>query len=86
MLAVLNMLPLPPLDGGRVLTGLLPMRLAAPFARIEPYGFVIILGALFLLPFIGAKLGLDLDVFGLLVGRPVNWMMHAIFGAMARLG
>ena len=76
VLAVLNMLPLPPLDGGRVLTGLLPHGLAEPFARFEPYGFVIILGALFLLPFIGAKLGLDLDVFSWLVGRPVNWMMH----------
>ncbi|MDD3652276.1 site-2 protease family protein [Immundisolibacter sp.] len=43
VLMVLNLVPVPPLDGGRVLTGLLPMRQAARFAAIEPYGFLIVL-------------------------------------------
>ena len=76
VLAFLNLLPLPPLDGGRVMTGLLPHRLSAPFARIEPYGFFILIGALFLLPIIGAKLGVDLNVFDWLIGRPVDWLTH----------
>ncbi|TFY97677.1 site-2 protease family protein [Ramlibacter humi] len=39
-----NLFPLPPLDGGRVLTGLLPPRAAWTFSRIEPYGFFIVMG------------------------------------------
>ena len=43
VLMVLNLLPIPPLDGGRVAVSLLPMKLAVPFARLEPYGFPILL-------------------------------------------
>jgi Zn-dependent protease len=47
-LCVLNLFPLPPLDGGRILTGLLPMRQAMAFSRIEPYGFFIVLALIYL--------------------------------------
>jgi Zn-dependent protease len=46
ILMVLNLLPLPPLDGGRVMTGLLPGPLAYKFSLIEPYGFFILVGLL----------------------------------------
>jgi Zn-dependent protease len=46
ILMVLNLLPLPPLDGGRVVAGLLPGRIAWKFNRIEPYGFFILLALL----------------------------------------
>ena len=46
ILMVLNLLPLPPLDGGRVMTGLLPGPLAWKFSRIEPYGFMILIALL----------------------------------------
>ncbi len=74
VLAVFNMLPLPPLDGGRVAVGLLPDVLARPLARLERFGFLIIIGVIFLLPMLGRELGLDLDVFYWIVGVPVEWL------------
>jgi Zn-dependent protease len=62
ILAVFNLLPLPPLDGGRIAVGLLPDLLAAPLARLEPYGIIILIGVLFILPMIGAQMGLDFSI------------------------
>ena len=45
-----NLLPILPLDGGRVVAGLLPMRASIAYSRIEPYGFVIVLALMFLVP------------------------------------
>jgi len=47
VLMVLNLLPLPPLDGGRIAVSLLPMNLARPFAQLERYGFIILIILLF---------------------------------------
>lgn len=47
LMFVFNLVPIPPLDGGRILTSMLPHRYAYKFARIEPYGFFIVLGLLY---------------------------------------
>lgn len=61
VLAIFNLFPLPPLDGGRILVGLLPPGLAMPVARLEPYGLIILIGLFIFMPLLGAQLGLDLN-------------------------
>jgi Zn-dependent protease len=77
-LAIFNMLPLPPLDGGRVAVGLLPDRLAIPLARLEPYGLALLIGVLFILPILGAQFGIDLSV----VSRFVAGATYAVISAI----
>ncbi len=80
ILAVFNMIPIPPLDGGRVAVGLLPNALAAPLARLERFGFLIIIAALFLLPWLGREIGVDLNIFAWLVGTPVDFLFRVVVG------
>ena len=67
ILLVFNLLPIPPLDGGRIAVGLLPPRLSDPLRRLEPYGILILIGLIFILPLIGEQLRIDLDVIGWLL-------------------
>jgi len=62
VLAVFNLFPIPPLDGGRILVGVLPKAMAAPVVRLEPFGIAILLGVLIVLPLLGAQLGVDLNI------------------------
>ncbi|MFO1082294.1 MAG: site-2 protease family protein [Reyranellaceae bacterium] len=78
MLAVFNMIPLPPLDGGRVAVGLLPDSLALPLARLERQGMLILIGLLFLLPLLGRQIGVDLDVIGAVIGPVANFVIGVI--------
>ena len=68
VLAVLNLLPIPPLDGSKVVLGLLPPKLAVPFWRLSRFGFLFILVIFFIAPLVG------IDAFGWLVARPVNFL------------
>lgn len=78
LLAVFNMLPLPPLDGGRVAVGLLPDFLAVPLARLEPYGMMILIAALLVLPVLGPYVGVDLNLLPHLITGPVETIIRAI--------
>ncbi len=75
LLAIFNMMPLPPLDGGRVAVGLLPRQLAIPLARLERFGLFIVIGAIVVLPMLGDRIGVNLNVFEWLILRPLEWML-----------
>jgi len=81
VLAVFNMFPLPPLDGGRIAVGVLPDALASPLARLEPYGMLTLIGLLFILPLLGAQLGVDLSIVSQVIASSTN----SIIGAILRL-
>jgi Zn-dependent protease len=78
VLCVFNMLPLPPLDGGRVAVGLLPDALAFPLARLERYGMLILLLFLFVLPYVGEQTGYNLNILGWLIGAPTEALIRFV--------
>ena len=84
-LAVFNMLPIPPLDGGRVMLGLLPPHLAVRYARLDRMGMIFIFSIFFLAPTFLQNLGLHFDLFNQIVGVPARaiidlFMRFSIFG------
>ena len=81
VLAVFNMFPIPPLDGGRIAVGVLPDALAAPLARLEPYGMLIVIGLLFILPMLGAQLGADLNI----VSQGIASLTDSVIRSILRL-
>jgi len=85
VLAIFNMIPVPPLDGSRIAMSLLPPALARPYAKLERFGFLILLGVIFVLPMLGRQLGADLNLFRWLVGVPLAWLAP-IFLRIAGVG
>jgi Zn-dependent protease len=81
VLAVFNLFPLPPLDGGRIAVGVLPAVLARPLSRLEPYGMLILIGLLILLPMLGEQLQIDLNV----VSRVIAIATDTVIGVILQL-
>jgi len=83
ILLVLNLLPLPPLDGGRVVSGVLPPQLARQFGRIEPYGIVVLV-ALLVTGLLGRLIGPVIEAFltfyAALAGVPLEGLVRALAG------
>lgn len=78
VLAIFNMLPIPPLDGGRVAVGLLPKVLAYPLSRLEPFGMLILIGILILLPLAGSQFGLNLDVISAILRSLTGYVIQLL--------
>jgi Zn-dependent protease len=74
LLGIFNLIPVPPLDGGRVAVGLLPYRQAAAFSRIEPYGMIIIIVLVFFT-----------NVFDYIISPMLDFTVHLLTGPQSRI-
>lgn len=79
VLGLFNLLPVPPLDGGRIMVGVLPARLAFAWARLERAGIVIVVLAVFLLPRLLAEFGIAWDPVGRGLKTVLPWAAGLIY-------
>ncbi|MEI6557780.1 MAG: site-2 protease family protein [Rhodospirillaceae bacterium] len=89
VLAVFNMLPIPPLDGGRVAVGLLPRPLAIRLAGMEREGMALLMLVFLILPAVGSQIGAELDLFSTLVAPVAGGIANgicALAGVHTRFG
>lgn len=75
VLGVFNLLPIPPMDGYRVVSAFLPPALSKKLARIERFGLGLVLLGLFVVPWLLGKVGIAFDPLAVLLRQPVIWLM-----------
>ena len=80
LLAIFNLIPLPPLDGGRVAVGLLPRSLGWRLAKLEKFGLFILLGLLFIVPMLMKEIGVVFDPLHWLLIVPVQGLFDLLRG------
>jgi Zn-dependent protease len=78
VLGLFNLLPIPPLDGGRIIVGLLPLPLAQAWAKLERFGIVLVLLVIFLLPRMLADFGIAFDPFSALLNTVLPWALRVV--------
>ena len=82
ILAVFNMLPMPPLDGSKVVAPFLPISLARPYLALEGLGMIILLLLIFVAPMLAQRSGIDFDVMGPLVLDPAQAVVRTILSVV----
>lgn len=82
VLAIFNLLPLPPLDGSKVLAAFMPVKVMRPYLAFGKYGMGLLLLVLIVLPLVSERTGLGLDIFGVLVQRPAAWLIRGLLGGV----
>ena len=85
VLAVFNLFPLPPLDGGRIAVGLLPVALGRWLARLEPYGMTILIALIIVLPLLGTQFGVDLGFVSHAITTATNAVIRIIMQITANI-
>ncbi len=79
VLGLFNLLPIPPLDGGRIAVGILPLSIARHWARVERAGIVVVLLVVFLLPYLLREFGIYFDPFNAALETVLPWAFHVLF-------
>jgi Zn-dependent protease len=78
VLGLFNLIPIPPLDGGRIAVGLLPLGMARAWAQVERAGIVLVLLVVFLLPNLLNEFGVRFDPFHQALGTVIPWAIQVL--------